>query len=115
MLQILFRRQRFCSEISSSSDDSDYVERTSATKTVKKKNLQRKLNRGEEIIVADSLIGKQPTVNSSQDSAATSTRIEQKHRQKREPLRKSKLENKNDANKKELGDVTMKLERKRPM
>ena len=35
--------------------------------------------------------------------------------QESEPRRKSKLENKNDANKKELGDVTMKLERKRPM
>ena len=110
------RRQRFCRKSSSSSDDSDYVERTSATKTVKerrKPTAKNKQRRGNDR--RTQLIRKQPTVDSSQDSAAASTRIEQKHYQESEPRRKSKLENNNDANEKELDDAMIKLERKRPM
>ena len=70
----------FYSEISSSdssarssatqdgSDDSDYGEGASATKRVKKRNFQRKINRGEEMIVA------QNNQSSQQASPATTIR-----------------------------------------
>ena len=83
------------------SDDSDlYGEGTSATK-VKERNLQRKINRGKEMIVAHNNQSSQPSIdlnNSSQSSAATSTRIEQKHQQESKLRPKSKSENNKDAN-----------------
>ena len=74
----------FVSDISSSSathddsDDSDYCKGTSATKNSnrKKPTARNKQGGGNDRCKQQS---KQPTVNSSQASAATSTRIEQKH------------------------------------
>ena len=96
------------SEISSSratrddSDGSDYGEGTSATKSCERKKLTAKyINRGKEMIIAHNNQSSQPSIdlNSSQSSAATSTRIEQKHQQESKLRRtESKSENNKDAN-----------------
>ena len=70
-------------------------------KAVKERNLQRKINRGKEMIIAHNNQSSQPSIdlNSSQSSAATSTRIEQKHQQESKLRRtESKSENNKDAN-----------------
>ena len=70
-------------------------------KAVEERNLQRKINRGKEMIIARNNQNSQPSIdlNSSQSSLATSTRIEQKHQQQSKLRRtESKLENNKDAN-----------------
>ena len=96
------------------SDVSDYGEGSSATKDSRRKKLisKTKQSGGNDRRTKQS---KQPTVNSSPAVAATSTSIEPKYEQESQLRRKSKLENKDDANKEELGAVVMKLEGKRPM
>ena len=96
------------------SDVSDYGEGSSATKDSRRKKPTSKTKQsgGNDRRKKQS---KQPTVNSSPAVAAKSTSIEPKYQQESKLRRKSKSENKHDANKEERGAAVMKLEGKRPI
>ena len=84
---------------------------------MKERNLQREITRGKEMIVPHNNQSSQPSIdlNSSQSSAATSTRIEHKHQQEnklRGTESKRRKTTKMLTTEKELGDVMMKLEGK---
>ena len=89
-------------------------------KTVKERNLQRKIDRGEDMIVAhNNRSSQKPSVvlNSSQSSAATSTRMRSnKNTNKKTNYggNQNRKTTKVLTTEKELGDVMMKLEGKRP-